>query len=38
MLMEKSKDPQTTVRPRVIGKIAPPARHGPDDWSLSDFR
>ena len=35
MKLEKS---QTTVRPRIIGKIDPPPRHDPDDWSLSDFR
>jgi hypothetical protein len=37
MKMEKSRDPQTAIRPRIIGKIDPPKRHGPDDWSLSDF-
>ena len=35
MKLEKS---QTTVRPRIIGKLDPPPRHDPDDWSLSDFR
>jgi len=35
MKLEKS---QTAVRPRIIGKIDPPPRPDPDDWSLSDFR
>ena len=35
MKLEKS---QTTVRPRIIGKIDPPTRHDPEDWSMSDFR
>ena len=38
MTLERSKDSQTTVRPRIIGKIDPPPRHDPDDWSMSDFR
>ena len=37
MLLEKSKDPQTTVRPRIVGKTDPPPKVDPDEWSLSDF-
>ena len=38
MRMEKSNDPGTTVRPRIVGKTDPPPPTDPDQWSLSDFQ
>ena len=37
MVMEKSKDSLTTIRPRIVGKTEPPPKADPDAWSLSDF-
>jgi len=38
MKLEKSKDPQTTVRPRIVGKTEPPPPVDPEEWSMSDFQ